>query len=61
MEGLRIGGADALSGQGEAGIVQAQGEAVLVVGGEGDGRAGRGADGEAAVLLRPALKAFFPN
>jgi hypothetical protein len=51
VEGLRIGGADALSGQCQLGIGQAQCESVAVVDDKRDGRLRRGAYREAPVIL----------
>jgi hypothetical protein len=59
VEGLRIGGADALSGQCELGIVQAQCESVVVTHDKCDGRFRRGAYCEAPVILfQEALGCF---
>src|SRR3569832_1379471 len=51
VEGSRIGGADAVSDQGEAGIGQAQRQRIPIVDGEGDGRLWPGAYREAPALL----------
>src|SRR5882757_7335226 len=59
VEGLRIGGADALSGQCELGIGQAQCESVVVVHDKCDGLLRRGANREAPVtLFQEALGCF---
>jgi hypothetical protein len=59
VEGLRIGGADALSGQCELGIGQAQCESVFVVHDKCDGRLRCGAHREApAFLFQEALGCF---